>query len=146
MIPGVAPVVNVAAPEEAVVLAVGDDQLSQLPGLPHGLLHQQGGLDAPAVIGEAHHLWSHGFQVRQNFSFFPFGNGTVGIDGDAGVFSDGIQLGLKGLRAVGNRVQVGHGAHRGVAPPGRRPGAGKNGLLIRKTRLSEMHMHVTKAE
>ena len=48
-------------------------------------------------------------------------------------------------RGVRNRVQVGHGAHGGVPAPGRRQAARLQGLLIRKTRLSEMHMYITEA-
>ena len=49
------------------------------------------------------------------------------------------------LRAVRHRIQVGHGAHRSIAAVSRRPGAGQDRLLVRKTRLSEMHVHITKA-
>ena len=72
----------------------------------------------------------------------PFGDGPVGQDADHGVLPDGVQLRLQGLHAVRHRIQVRHGAYGGIAAVGRRQRAGADGLLIRKTRLSKMHMHI----
>ena len=137
--------VDIAAAQKTVVLAVGDDQFPQGIGLPHGRFHHAGILHAPAVIGEGDHLGGQSFHIGKNLPLLSFGNGGVGVDGNAGTLLNSLQLGIQILKAVRNRIQVGHGAHRGVAPMGRRPGAGENRLLIRKTRLSEMHMHITKA-
>ena len=64
---------------------------------------------------------------------------------DAAQSAPHIPLDVQVLHTVRYRVQVRHGADRGVAAPGGCPAACGDGLLIRKTRLSEMHMHVTKA-
>ena len=140
--PGVDAVVDVAAMKQAVVLAVGHDEPAQLFGFQHGRPHHLSVLHALAVIGKGHHVRGHGIQVRQPLPFFALRNGAVGQDADHRVPADGIQLRLKVFHAVRHRVQVGHGAHRGIAAMGRRQRSGADGLLIRKTRLSEMYMHI----
>ena len=63
---------------------------------------------------------------------------------DTGGVPDLFQLQIQAFHTVRHRVQVGHGAHRRVAAPGGGPASRGDGLLIRKSRLSEMHMHITK--
>ena len=130
--PGVGAVVDVAAMKQAVVLAVGHDEPAQLFGFQHGRPHHLSVLHALAVIGKGHHVRGHGIQICQLLPFFALRNGAVGQDADHRVPADGIR----------HRVQVGHGAHRGIAAMGRRQRSGADGLLIRKTRLSEMYMHI----
>ena len=139
---GVVPVVDIAAAQEAVVLAVGGDDLPQPLGLPHGLPHHGLALDAPAIVGEARRIGCHGLHVRQGFAPLAPGDGPVGVDVDRGVPGDDLPLDVQRLQAVGNGVQVGHGAHMGVAAPGGVQGAGADGFLIRKSRLSKMDMDI----
>ena len=58
----------------------------------------------------------------------------------AGAFGN---LGFEILKAVGHRIKVRHGAYAGVSARGRRHRTGLYTLLIKKTRLSEMDMHIT---
>ena len=64
------------------------------------------------------------------------------MDVDRGVPGDDLPLDVQGLQTVGDRVQVGHGAHVDVPAPGGGEGAGADGLLIRKPRLSKMNMNI----
>ena len=139
---GVSPVMDIAAVKETVVLAVGGDDLAEALGLLHGLTHHVLALDPPAVVGEARHIRSHGGKIRQGLALLPTSNGSVGGDADHRVFLDQGQLLGQGLPAVGDRAEVGHGADLGEAPPGSGASAGGNGLLIRKSRLSQMNMYI----
>ena len=87
----------------------------------------------------------HALQVGKHLALFTHGDGAVGVDMDAGGFPDETALDFQIACTVRNRIQIGHGAYCGIAAPGGCPAACGDGLLIRKTRLSEMHMHVTKA-
>ena len=136
---------DVATPKKAVVLAVGGDDLVERPGFPHGAAHHLRRLDALSVIGKGDDSGRKALQVRQRLPLLSPGDGAVGVDGNDGGPVNEPLLDGKIFRAVRHRIQVWHGAHRRIAPPGRRPGAGGDGLLIRKSRLSEMHMHITKA-
>ena len=142
---GIITVVDVPAPQERVDLAVGDNGLPEGFCTEHGLPHQVVTLHAPAVVGKPHYVGRHALQVGKRFALFADCDGTVGVDVNAGGFLDETALNPKILHTVRHRVQVGHGADRGIAAPGGCPAACGDGLLIRKTRLSEMHMHVTKA-
>ncbi|OLA39309.1 MAG: hypothetical protein BHW31_03985 [Firmicutes bacterium CAG:110_56_8] len=130
---GIITVVDVPAPQERVDLAVGDNGLSKGFGAKHGLTHHVIALHAPAVIGKPHYVGRHALQVGKRFALFADCDGTVGVDVDAGGFLDETALNPKILHTVRHRVQVWHGADRGIAAPGGCPA------------LSEMHMHVTKA-
>ena len=141
---GVGAVVDIAAPEQTVVLAVGHDQLAQGLGALHGLPHHAVVLDAVAVVGEGHDPGRQGLQVRQRPALFAHGDGAVGAHVDRSVPADDGQLLLQVLPAVRHRVQVGHGADGGVAAPGGGAGAAGDGLFIRKARLAQMHMHIAK--
>jgi hypothetical protein len=61
---------------------------------------------------------------------------------DAGVVGNEFFLNPQVFVGVRHRVQVGHGADSGLAAPGAGFGAGGNGLLIGKTRLTQMHMDI----
>ena len=56
---GVGAVMDIAAPQEGIVLAVGHDQLAQAFGLQHGAAHHVAVLNAFSVIGEGHHIGGH---------------------------------------------------------------------------------------
>ena len=53
-----------------------------------------------------------------------------------------VRLHLQVFGAVGGGVQVRHGADRSIAAVCRRPGAGQDGFLIRKSRLAQMNMYI----
>ena len=91
---GIGPVVNIAAPEQRIVFAVGDDELSQGLGLNHGFFHHAWVLDSSAVIGEGDDLGGKGRHVGKDPALLALCDGGIGVDGNAGVFADGIQLGL----------------------------------------------------
>ena len=63
----------------------------------------------------------------------------------AGVPADKLKLHFKMLPTVRHGVKIRHGAHGGVATRSGAEAAALYCLLIRKTRLSEMHMHITKS-
>ena len=120
---GVSAVVDVAAPQQVVDLAVGHNHLAQCLGPEHGGGHHFLRLHPLAVIGEGDAVGGHALQVGQALALLPQGDGTVGVDMDAGIPVNELLLLLEVGRAVGDRVQVGHGAHIGVAPPGGGPAA-----------------------
>jgi hypothetical protein len=64
---------------------------------------------------------------------------------NTGTLPDALQLMLKMDCRVRNGIQIGHGANCGITAPCGGKRAGFDGLFIRKSRLSEMYMHITKA-
>jgi len=70
------------------------------------------------------------------------GDRAVGRHIDDRIRADALQLGGKRLQTVRRRIQIGHGAHAAVSAVRRSKRAGRNGLLIRKTRLTKMYMHI----
>ena len=140
--PGVLSVMDVAAPEQGIVLAVGHDELIQSFGSLHGLFHHFCRLHAPSVIGEGADPGGHGFQLRQLPALLAHGDGAVGQDPDDGVLLDGLQLYGQMLRTVRHGVQIGHGHDGGIAAPGAGPGPCGHGFLMQKTRLLQMYMYI----
>ena len=57
---GIGAVMDIAAPQEGIILTVGHDQLAQAFGLQHGAAHHVAVLNALSVIGEGHHIGGHG--------------------------------------------------------------------------------------
>ena len=141
---GVGPVVDVAASQQAVVLAVGDDQLAQRLCALHGLAHQPAVLYAVPVVGKGDHPVGKSLQIGDFLSPFAHGDGGIGIDGDTGVPLDDLALAAQVFRTVRHGIEVRHGAHGGIAAAGGGPAAGGDRFLIRKTRLAKVHMHVAK--
>ena len=127
---GVGPVVDVAASQQAVVLAVGDDQLAQRLCALHGLAHQAAVLHAVPVVGEGDRPVGKVFHIGDFLSPFAHGDGGIGIDGDTGVALDDLGLAAQVFRTVRHGIEVRHGAHRGVSAVrcGQRPAF--YGLLI----------------
>ena len=142
---GIHPVVDVAAFQQIVHFAVGGDDFTKAPGFQHGALHHFVALHASSVIGIAAHIPCQAFHVHQLLTLFPQRDGAVGMHPDAGVLPDERQLLFQMRFRIRHGGKVGHGAHVGVAPMGRSQAAGQYGFFIRKTRLTEMHMHVTQA-
>ena len=56
---GISAVVDVAAPQQGIVLAVGHDQLAEALGLQHGAAHHITILNALSVVGEGHRVGGH---------------------------------------------------------------------------------------
>ena len=142
---GIIAVMDIAAVQEGIVLTVGHDEFVQCLGLEHSLLHFLPALDTLAVVGKGYYIGCHSFHIRKLFAFFLAGDGAVRVNADHAVPPDDIQLLFQMCLAVGDRIQIGHGANCGIAASGSSQRAGQDRLLIRKTRLSEMHMHITKA-
>ena len=92
VVPGVVAIVDVAAVQEGIVLAVGHDDFLQLLSLDHCGFHQLPALDAPAVVGKGHHIGRHALQVCQLFALFTHGDGAVGEDADHAVLPNDVQL------------------------------------------------------
>ena len=89
---GVGTVVDVAAVQKGVILAVGDNGLAQRLGRQHGGPHPVLRLNAPSVIGKSRHKGGHARQIRQNFPFFAHSNRTIGVYVNAGGVPDFFQL------------------------------------------------------
>ena len=139
---GVRPVVDIAAPQQAVVLAVGRPYFPQAAAFLHGLPHDALRLDAPSVVGEGDHIRGHTGQIRQMFPLLAHSDRAVGVDMYRRRLRDQPLLERQRGAAVRNGVQIGHGGHVGKASVSGGHRAGADGLLIRKSRLSKMYMHI----
>ena len=144
--PGIPPVVDVSAGDEPLVLAVGREDPPQPPAGLHQGAHHALALDALPVVRKGNHPSGHPRQIRRLYPLFAHGQGAVGVHpAEAAAFPDQPFLFGQVIRRVRHRVQVRHGADVRVSSPGRRPAPGGDRLLIRKTRLAKMHMHIAKA-
>ncbi len=142
--PRVFPVVDVAAPNQGIVLAVGGDDLSKGPAPLHQGPHHALALHALSIVAEGDHPGGQGLEVRRLLPALAFGQSGVWVEVDqVPGRPDQPFLFLQVFYAVRHGIQVGHGADRRIPAPGRRHAAGQHGFLIRKPGLSEMHMHVT---
>ena len=83
-------------------------------------------------------------QICQRLSLLSHGKGAVGVHPDQGIPGNGLQLRRQVRRAVRHGIQIRHGAHIAVSPPGCGPGAGGDGLFIKKSRFPKMYMHIHK--
>ena len=144
VVPRVGPVVDVPSVQQGLVLAVRCDDLSQSFRPAHRLPHHLFGLDPLSVIRECDHAVCHSVKIRQFLPLFPDGDSSVGQHLNAHIFAgDKFQLPAQMFRTVRDRVQVRHSADSGVPAPRRGSRPRGDGLFIRKTRFSEMHMHIT---
>ena len=84
-------------------------------------------------------------EVCELLALFADRDRPVGMNMDERVLLDERALKVQRVDTVGDGVQVRHVGNVGKAAVRGSQCAGADGLLIRKTRLSEMHMHVTKA-
>ena len=142
--PRVFPVVDVAALDQGIVLAVGGDDLFKGPAPLHQGPHHALALHALSVVAEGDYPGGQGLEVRRLLPALAPGQGGVWVEVDqVPGRPDQPFLFLQVFDAVRHGVQVGHGADRRIPAPGRRHAAGQHGFLIRKPGLSEMHMHVT---
>ena len=140
----VAPVVDVAAAQQRVVLAVRcEDHVLARGGLhrpPHHFL----ALDSAAVVREGYALVFQCIEIYEFQALAALGDGAVGEDADHGVAVDCGLLDGQGLRAVGHGIQVGHRANQRVAAPCGGQTAAADGFLPGLTRLAEMYVKVGK--
>ena len=142
---GVSAVVDIAAPQKPIVLAVGHDQLPKSFRFFHGSPHHLIPLHAVAIVGKSRHVRGHGIHIRKDLSLFSDGDGAVGYHLYDGIPADDVQLCLQVRQIVGTGVQIRHGAYGGVPAPRRGTAAARNGFLIGKTRLAQVHMHIGEA-
>ena len=85
-------VVNAPSSQQGFILAVGNNGLVQFFCQQHGLSHHIGRLYAAAVVGKACYVRSHSLQIGEGFAHLITGDGAVGIDFDAGILSDELEL------------------------------------------------------
>ena len=142
---GVPAVMNIPAVQEAVVLAVRGDHLAQPRRLAHDRPHHVRALHAPAVVRKRDRLRCHAGKVSRLRAALADRQRTVGVHGDAGIAADDVGLNPQVRRAVRHGIQIRHGADGGVTAACRRLRPRADGLLVRITRLPEVHMHITEA-
>ena len=141
---GVGTVMDVAAAQETVVLAVGDDQFPERFGAQHGLAHPRVGLHAVPVVREGDDAGREPLEIRERLPLLPDRDRAVGVDADAGAAGDAGLFDGEMPKTVRHRVEVRHGAHVGVTAARGGAAAGLHRLFIRKARLAKMHMHIAK--
>ena len=139
---GIRTVVDIAAVQEGVVLAVRGNDLAEACRLAHRGAHHIRILHAAAVVGKAGDVRRELLHVRKLPAAAVRGDRAVGRHVDDRIRADALQLRGKRLQTVRRRIQIGHGTHAAVSAVRRSKRAGRNGLLIRKTRLTEMYMHI----
>ena len=104
MLPGIFAVVNVAAPQQGIDFAVGNNHLAQGLCTEHGFQHHVVRLDTPSVIGEGDTVCCHAFQICKDFTLFLYGDGAVGIYMNAGRGLNQLQLLIQMCHAVRNGI------------------------------------------
>ena len=142
---GVGSVVDIAAREEAAILAVrGDDPAERLCPL-HRLPHQSPILHASPVVRKGDGVFRHPFKIGDLASLLADGERPVGADADHGVPPDQGELLAEVRGGIRHGREVRHRADVGIPAVRRREGACADRLFIRIPRLAKMHMHVAKA-
>ena len=142
---GVAAVVDIAAAQQLVVLAVRGDDHALAGGDLHGAAHHGVVLHAAAVVGKGAAAALQRGNVHGLEPPAAARDGGVGEDLDAGVAVDDLLLLGEGLGTVGYGVEVWHGADGGVAAVCGRKRPGADGLLITLAGLAEMDVDIDKA-
>ena len=136
-------VMNVAAAEELLRLAVGHDRLADGRRTAHGLLHEGTLLHAASVVREGDRQRSQRLEIDQFAApLLAARDGGIGQRAHRGVEADRLQLDGQVLRRVGRGREVGHGAHHGVAAVRGGGGTRRHGLLRRESRLAQVDVHV----
>ena len=141
---GVFTVVDVAAAQQGVVLAVGGKDAVLRGNEFHCLAHNVFILHAAAIVREGHAAALEGLHVHHLKALAAHGDGGVRPHVDDCVPADQFQLLLKVLRAVRGGGEVGHRAHGGVSAGRSRHTPAQDGLLVGKTGLAEVYVHVRK--
>ena len=99
---GVAAFVDIAAAQQLVDFAVGDDEFVQgfCPG--HRLFHEAGILHPFAVVGKGADIGRHGFEICDLPALLSDGYAAVGLYGDRRRLFDDLQLLFEVGQAVGH--------------------------------------------
>ena len=140
---GVFAVVDISALQKVVDFAVRGDDLAKFLCLDHRAAHHILALYPSSVIRKRNGFLGKPRHIGKLLALLAFGDRRIGIDRYGCVFCDDIQLRFQRLFAIRHRGQIGHRTHRGISAVRRRHRPGLDGLLIRKTRLSEVHVHIT---
>ena len=136
-------VVDIAAPQQVVHLAVGHDRPASFCRPAHRLLHQFVGLHAAAVVREADNIGREGREIDQLAGApLPHRDTAVRHDPHHGVAADDLGLRTKRIGRIGRRVQVRHRTDRRVSAPCGRGRSGGDGLLLRESRFAQVDVHV----
>ena len=141
----VLPVMDIAAPQQVVDLAVRHDRLPHLCSAAHRLFHQAVRLHAAAIVRKADDLGRQRREIDQTAAAaLPHRDAAVGDYAHDGIAADDVGLRTERLRSIGRRVQVRHRTYRRIASAGRGRRTRRNGLLLRKPRFAQVDMHVDK--
>ena len=139
---GIRAVVDVAAAEQGIVLAVRSKDLAEAAALGHRLAHHALGLHAASVVGKGDDVWRHARKVCELLALFADRDRPVGVNMDERVLLDERALKIQRVDTVGDGVQVRHSGNVGEAAVRGSQRAGADGLFIRKSRLSKMNMNI----
>ena len=130
----------------AHVLAVRRNDAVRRLALLHGFAHRLGGFDPASVVGEAAHAPAQRRHVGQfALALLPHRDGRVRTHINNRFALNQRFLHCQMLRAVRRRIQIRHRADGRISAVRTCRAAGRNGLLIRKSRLTQMHMYIHKA-
>ena len=139
----VLPVVDIAAPQQVVDLAVRHDRLPDLRSTAHRLFHQAVRLHAAAIVRKADDLGRQRREIDQTAAAaLPHRDAAVGDYAHDGIAADDVGLRTERLRSIGRRVQVRHRTDRRVSAPCGRGRSGGDGLLLRESRFAQVDVHV----
>ena len=137
--------VHDAAVYEVQILAVGDGEEAVFPGQAHPLPHEAGGGDRLAVIRDSDGPGGlEGGHVGEDFPLHPAGDGGNRVDAGFGG-SPFLYNITENFGTVGDGVGIGHAGDRGDAARGGRLAAGEDVLLVEKTGVAEVDVHVNEA-
>ena len=85
---GIRAVVDVAAAEQGIVLAVRGKDLAEAAALGHRLAHHALGLHAASVVGKGDDVWRHARKVCELLALFADRDRPVGVNMDERVLLD----------------------------------------------------------
>ena len=108
----------------------------------HGRAHHVLALHAAPIVRKGAAVRGHGLQIGELLPALAAGYRPVGQYADERAAAYRLYLGVQVLKAVRHGVQVRHGADCGEAAPRGGKCAALHSLLIRKSRLSKMYMHI----
>ena len=125
------------------VLAVGEDGQLLPVGQDQAVPHQVGVLHRHPVVGQGHRPGLlQGLEVGELLPRLPHRHRPDGPDVDAAGLGRLLLDVVHPLRAVGGGPGIGHTGDGGKAPVGRRRRPGRDGLLVLKARLPQVHVHI----
>ena len=95
-----------------------------------------------AIIGKSNNSRCHAIQISKLLPLFIHSNAPVRKNLDTGILTDDLPLLLQVFHAVRNRIQIRHGTYGCITASRPGHGTGTDRLLIRKTRLTKVYMHI----